>query len=131
MIDTQRAAELQVLLEGVPLPASKQELIDYAARQSGGADFLPELRSLPEREFRSLDDVGEELVRVQPSSREQPLALPDEESDQPPGGDDYTNPSPEPGGVRSDWPEDNPPQKTIEHQTQQQQTQKQRQEEQL
>jgi Protein of unknown function (DUF2795) len=131
MTDTQRTAELQVLLEGVPLPAKKQELTDYASRQSGGSDFLPDLRALPDHEYRSLDDVGEALLRVQPSPKDQARSVPDEESGQPPGGDEYTNPSPEPGAIRPDWPEDHPPQKTIKKQSEQQKTQKQRQEEQL
>ena len=128
MIDTQRAAELQVVLEGVPLPASRQELVDYASRQSDGARFSGDLRSLPDREYRSLDEIGEELVHVQPAPPRGLHALPREESGLPPGGDDYTNAAPDPGAVRPDWPEDNPPQKVIEHQSEQQKTQKQRQE---
>ncbi len=128
MIETRRAAELQVLLEGIPLPADREELIAYANRQSGGGEFMPELRSLPEREFRSLDEVGEELLQVQPARADGRLRLPKDESGRPPGGDDYTNPDPQPGAVRPDWPEDNPPQKTLEQQTEQQQTQKRRQE---
>jgi hypothetical protein len=117
MIDTQRTAELQVLLEGVDLPATRQELIDYAARQSDGADFFADLQSLPDQDFRSLDDVGEALLPVQPARGEQPLAIPREESDLPPGGDDYTKPSPEPGAVRPDWPEDQPPDKVVQQQS--------------
>jgi hypothetical protein len=131
VIDTQRTAELQVLLEGIALPASKQELVDYASRQSDSAEFVTDLRSLPDEQYESLDDVGEALLQMQPSRSEELLPVPQDESGQPPGGDEYTNPSPEPGGIRPDWPEDNPPQKAIEHQTEQQQTQKQRQEEQL
>ena len=131
MIDTQRTAELQVLLEGVALPASKQELIDYAARQSDGDGFVADLRSLPDQEYRSLDDVGEALLRIQPSPSQPVLAVPHEESDLPPGGDDYTKPSPEPGAVRPDWPEDHPPDKVVQQQSETQKTQEQRQEEQL
>jgi Protein of unknown function (DUF2795) len=126
-MDSQRAAELQVLLEGIGLPASRQELIDYAASQSDGNGFVADLRSLPDREFRSLDEVGEELLPVQPDRSDERLAIPRDESGQPPGGDAYTDPDSEPGAVRPDWPEDNPPQKTIEQQTETQQTQKQRQ----
>ena len=115
MVDTQRTAELQVLLEGVGLPASRRELLDYAARQSDGADFFADLQSLPDRQARS-DPL---------------LALPNEESDRPPGGDDYTKPSPQPGAVRPDWPEDHPPDKVVQQQSETQKTQKQRQEEQL
>ena len=131
MIDTQRTAELQVLLEGVGLPASRRELLDYAARQSDGADFFDDLQSLPDEEYRSLDDVGEALLRIQPSRNGALLALPHEESGRPPGGDDYTKPSPEPGAVRPDWPADHPPEKVVEQQSETQKTQKRRQEEQL
>jgi hypothetical protein len=93
-----RVAELQVMLEGVALPASRRELIDYAQRQ--GAEVIGLLSRLPDREYRTLDEVGEELAPVQPRfEREQPL--PHEESDKPPGGDAYLDPSPEPGSIRS------------------------------
>jgi hypothetical protein len=124
--DTQRAAELQVLLEGIALPATRQELVGYALRQDDGYRFRADLESLPDREYRSLDEVGEELVHLQPVQQSQ-VALPQKESGQPPGGDDYTKPEPTPGAVRQDWPEDNPPQKVLEQQTQAQQTQQQRQ----
>ena len=128
-MDTQRSAELQVLLEGVDLPAKRQELVDYASRQDEADGFLGDLRSLPDREFRTLDEVGEELIQVQPSPAPQHLQLPRDESGEPPGGEAYTDPDAEPGGVRADWPEDNPPQKALEQQTQTQKTQQQRQQE--
>src|SRR3954469_20297623 len=127
MTDTQQAAELQVLLEGVALPASKQELLDYAARQSEPGPFLIELDSLPDREYRTIDEVGEALLPTQPQQTQEVFALPRDESGQPPGGDEYTNPGPGPGAVRPDWPENNPPDKVVQQQTEQQKTQKQRQ----
>jgi hypothetical protein len=128
-MDMQRSAELQVLLEGVDLPAKRRELVDYASRQDDGGRFLADLRSLPDREYRTLDEVGEELLQVQPSSEPQLLQLPRDESGRPPGGDAYTDPDAEPGAVREDWPEDNPPQKALEQQTETQKTQQQRQQE--
>jgi hypothetical protein len=123
-------AELQVVLEGVSLPASKDELIRYARDQEGAGPAVRLLERLPEREFRSLDEVGEMLAPVQAySSDESPL--PHEESDLPPGGDDYLNPSPVPGGVRPDPPSGNPPQQAIEQQTKTQNEQQQRQKKQL
>jgi hypothetical protein len=73
------------------------------------------LERVPDREYLSLDDVGETLLRVQPETSK-PAAPPPRESDRPPGGDDYVNPEPEPGFVRDDSPPDNPPQKAIEEQ---------------
>jgi Protein of unknown function (DUF2795) len=100
MTSFQRAAELQVLLEGVALPATRQKLIDYAAAQSDAASFERELERLPDRKFGSLDEVGEELASVQPDHcRGEPKA-PRPESGVPPGGEAYTDPSPEPGAVR-------------------------------
>ena len=84
-MDTSRAAELQVLLEGVPLPATKDQLLEYAVRQRAEPHFLEALRSLPEREYASLDEVGEELLHVQPSSPPGPPPRPREESGDPPG----------------------------------------------
>jgi|ERR671930_2563639 hypothetical protein len=103
MTSFQRAAELQSLLEGVALPASRAELIDYAARQPGGESFRHELERLPEREFSSLDEVGEELAAVQPASTTD-AQKPRPESGVPPGGDAYTDAAAEPGAVREDGP---------------------------
>jgi uncharacterized protein DUF2795 len=83
-------AELEVLLEGVALPASRDELVDYAAAQDDGNEPVAALRGLPEREYRSLDEVGEALSPVQPRRREQPAAPPRAESGDPPGHDRYT-----------------------------------------
>ena len=124
-----RAAELQVVLEGVPLPASKQELVEYAQRYDGQA--AQRLQSLPDREYRSLDEVGEALTPVQPPRARPKVEVPHEESDLPPGGDAYTDPNPAPGAVRHDAPPWNPPQKALEEQTQTQQEQKRRQNEEL
>ena len=52
---------------------------------------------------------------------------PHEESDLPPGGDDYLNPDPEPGEVRHDAPPDDPPQKALEEQSKTQKRQQERQ----
>src|ERR671935_862255 len=107
-------ATLQVLLEGVPLPASKDELIRYAREQDGGR-AVSLLERLPDRKYRRLDDVGEALAPVQPSSEERE-PLPREESDVTPGGTDYTISRPNPGKVRDDAPPGNAPQKVIEQQ---------------
>ena len=128
-VDTRVAAEVQVLLEGVPLPATKRELVEYARSQDGEA--ARELEALPESEYRSLDEVGEALAPVQPPRSQPDTAVPREESGEPPGGDAYVEPHPEPGAVRHDAPAPNPPQKTLEKQTQAQKEQLERQQEQL
>jgi Protein of unknown function (DUF2795) len=128
-VGTQRAAELQVVLEGVALPATKAELLDYARTQD--VDAARKLQSLPDGEYRSLDEVGEALEPVQPPAAEARSDVPREESDAPPGGDSYVDPSPEPGAVRHDAPPWNPPEKALEEQTKTQQEQKRRQDEEL
>ena len=64
----QEAALVQVVLEGVPLPAERAELIDYASRQEDSDRVLSLLLELPDREYGTLDEVGEALAPVQPSS---------------------------------------------------------------
>jgi hypothetical protein len=128
-VDTQRATELQALLEGVPLPAHKRELVAYARSQDDRV--AEELASLPDREYRSLDEVGEALAPVQPPRRRPEAAVPREESDLPPGGGDYVAPRPEPGAVRHDAPPSNPPQKALEKQAKAQNEQLERQKEKL
>jgi uncharacterized protein DUF2795 len=97
-MDLQEAARVQAVLEGVPLPATRQELVAYA-RENDGA-VASALESLPDRKYESLDDVGEALVPVQPLPVEQAAKRPHAESGKPPGGDAYTDPDPETGRVR-------------------------------
>ena len=93
-------AELQVALEGVPLPASKQELLAHARREGSGPGELALIEALPDREYGSLDEVGETLYPVQPAAEPKQPDQPKPESGLPPGGKAYTDPSPEPGAVR-------------------------------
>jgi hypothetical protein len=124
-VDHQRAAELQVVLEGVPLPASRDALIGYARAQDPAA--AGELERLPEGEYDRLDAVGDALVHA-PRPPGPPPRQPRAESGRPPGGGDYVQPFPVSGSVRPSAPRGNPPQQTIEQQTQLQNEQKQRQE---
>jgi hypothetical protein len=101
-VDASTAAELKTLLVGAPLPAERSDLLQYAVQQHAEPQLLDGLRSLSSgREYRSLDEVVEELLQVQPS-REKPVPHePNEEAGKPPGGDAYTRKHPEPGAVRS------------------------------
>ena len=94
------AAQIQVLLEGVPLPASKQELLQHARGERAGAAELALLEALPDKEYGSLDEVGESLYPVQPATPSQQPERPKPESGRPPGGEAYTDPAPVPGAVR-------------------------------
>jgi len=93
-------AELQVMLEGVPLPANKQELLEQARREDAGPAELALLESLPQREYAALDEVGEALLPVQPSRANEGSDRPRAESGEPPGGSAYTDGSEAPGWVR-------------------------------
>ena len=126
-MDFQRVAEIQVVLEGIALPATRDELVAYARREDSQA--AETLRQIPEGEYDRLDAVGEALRRTSVLQRVIP-SLPQPESGKPPGGDDYVNPNPEPGAVRPSAPGTKPAQETLEEQTKtqkrQQQVQKQR-----
>jgi hypothetical protein len=94
------AAETQVVLEGVPLPAAKERLVDYAQHQHAEPRVLAALRAIPDRVYRAIDEVGEELARVQPSPQKSQPHEPHEESGRPPGNEDYTRVPTDTGDVR-------------------------------
>lgn len=95
-------AELQVMLEGVPLPNERTSLVKYALRQGASGEQIALLQGLPERRYDRIDEVAEELVRVQPPYEREEPHRPKEESGAPPGGDAYTQPHPESGAVRDE-----------------------------
>jgi hypothetical protein len=120
-MNAQRAAEIQAVLEGIPLPARRSQLIAYAQGQSPA--LAEDLEGLPDEEFRRLDEVGELLMLV-PSAPAPADDLPRPESGKPPGGPDYVTPAPsDTGRVRHDAPRDNPPQKAIEEASEKQKKQ--------
>jgi Protein of unknown function (DUF2795) len=126
-VNTQRAAEIQVLLEGVRLPASRKMLIEYAAREDAAA--VAELRALPDGEYRRLDDVASALLGESATRRVEPR-LPQPESGAPPGGPAYTGSGSadmDTGFVRDDAPPANPPAKAIDKQSKTQKRQQARQ----
>jgi Protein of unknown function (DUF2795) len=65
-MESSAASELKTLLVGVPLPAEKTRLLEYAVQQRAEPPLIAALRSLPDREYESLDDVAEALTNVQP-----------------------------------------------------------------
>ena len=94
-------AYVESLLSGVPLPASKDELIAYAGKQGRGGPVVRLLRTIPDREYRALQDVGEALEPRQPEAwkQEPPTELPREEAGVYPGGAAYLGGSVEPANV--------------------------------
>lgn len=122
-MNAQRSAFVQAVLEGIPLPATRAQLVDYARAED--ASIVPDLEGLPDAEFGRLDEVGE-LLTMRPSAPS-PVsrAVPMPESGKPPGGDDYLTPFPQDTGkVRHDAPRDNPPTKAIEQASKTQKEQK-------
>ncbi len=97
---SRRIAELQVVLEGVPLPATKQELVDHARGEDADPALVALLETLQDREYGSIDEVAETLQPVQPARQRPQPDEPQTESGTPPGGESYTDPSPEPGADR-------------------------------
>jgi hypothetical protein len=98
-----RRAQLESLLEGVRLPAGKRELLEYARRED--ETLAAQLHMLPDRKYRSLDEVGEALEPAQPAPVPEHAPLPQSESGLPPGGDDYLRADAKPGAVRPHGPE--------------------------
>jgi hypothetical protein len=122
-MDAQRATEIQTVLEGVTLPATRKDLLAYARENDAG--IIRDLEQLPDGEYDRLDAVGE-LLTMQPSAPKPPEhGLPRPESGKPPGGDDYLTPFPsDTGFVDHDAPRTNPPQKAIEEASKTQKRQK-------
>jgi hypothetical protein len=121
-MNAQRVNEIQALLEGVPLPASRSMLVQYAAAEDRETAQLLQQR-LPDQEFDRLDSVGELLLGgVGPPYPPAPLPIP--ESGEPPGGADYLRPFPQPGAVRPSSPKTHPQSKVLEEQTKTQKKQK-------
>ena len=121
-MDTQRAAEIQAVLEGIALPAQKSQLIDYARAQD--ASVARDLQGLPEQEYGRLDEVGQ-LLTLAPTARTPEPRPPLPESGKPPGGPDYLTPFPDDTGrVRRDAPRQNPPSDAIEQASKTQKRQK-------
>jgi Protein of unknown function (DUF2795) len=113
-MNLQRAAEIQAVLEGIRLPATREELVRYATREDAAAGR--ELERIPAREYGRIDEVAEQLVPTQPV-RQSTERLPRPESGEPPGGEAYVQQFPESGAVHDDAPPWNPPQKAIEEQS--------------
>lgn len=63
---------LEELLDGIPLPATRVELVTYAMRHGAGEDALIVLRAMPAREYKSMEDInaGLGLLQRQPGEEE-------------------------------------------------------------
>ena len=99
LVELQKVAELQVLLEGVPLPNERSTLLRYAMHEGASGEQIAVLQRLSDRRYDNIDEVAEELVAVQPA-HEPDQTCPREESGAPPGGEAYTEKHPTSGAVR-------------------------------
>jgi hypothetical protein len=62
----------------------------YALHEGATGEQIALLQRLPDRRFETIDEVAEELARVQPSREDDVPHQPREESGEPPGGAAYT-----------------------------------------
>jgi Protein of unknown function (DUF2795) len=81
---------VESLIEGMPLPARRDEIVEYAQIEGAEEDLLDALRALPDREYESADDIGETLRPAQPNPPAEEAPEPRAESGDPPGGGSYT-----------------------------------------
>lgn len=66
--DTDKAGipNILELFDGIDFPASKISLIDYAIDQDASEEVLEQLRAMPERDYRSIHEVGRFANRIEP-----------------------------------------------------------------
>lgn len=57
-------SQIVSVLEGMPLPARRDEIVEHAEIEGADDDLLAALRALPDREYDSTDDVGETLTHT-------------------------------------------------------------------
>src|SRR3954454_22531654 len=94
-------AQIEALLVGVTLPATKDELVAYARAQPGGDVAAQRLQRIPDREYEAIQDAGEELEPAQPERATPRIEAPHPESGAPPGGAAYTGGTETPPNVEA------------------------------
>lgn len=99
------AARVQAALEGVRLPATRQELISYAEQTGADAEVIAALRARCPDRAPSLDVVGEGIAPVQPQREPRRPRTPTPGSGAPPGGGDYITATSSAGLVRDETAE--------------------------
>jgi Protein of unknown function (DUF2795) len=58
-------AVLESVLEGMPLPARRDEIVDYAEIEGADDDLLTPLRALEDREYESVAEIHGALEAVE------------------------------------------------------------------
>jgi Protein of unknown function (DUF2795) len=52
---------LESVLDGVPMPARRDEIVEYAEIEGAGENLLAGLRALEDREYESFDELADAL----------------------------------------------------------------------
>ena len=95
-------SQVEALLVGIDLPATKDQLVAYARAQPGGERAAQRLERIPDRQYRAIQEAGEELEPVQPERSEPKIVPPRPESGEPPGGPGYVGERTTPANVEAD-----------------------------
>jgi hypothetical protein len=85
-----RRPEIEALLVGLTLPATRDDILHYARAQPGGQPAATRLARIADRMYGSIPEVAEELEPVQPEQSAERTPPPRAESGKPPGGAAYT-----------------------------------------
>jgi hypothetical protein len=93
-------SQVEAVLVGITLPATRDALVAYARAQPGGERAATRLAQIPDREYRAIQEAGEELEPVQPEHEPTPrIEQPRVESGAPPGGPGYVGEPTTPANV--------------------------------
>ena len=60
-------SQVRSILQDMPLPARRDEIVEHAEVEGADEDLLAALRALPDHEYESADEVGETLRSSDPS----------------------------------------------------------------
>jgi hypothetical protein len=55
------------ILEGMPLPARRDEIVEHAEIEGADEDLLAALRALPDREYETPEEVDDTLRPSEPN----------------------------------------------------------------
>jgi hypothetical protein len=58
---------IQSILEGMPLPARRDEIVEHAEIEGADEDLLAALRALPDREYETAEEVDGSLHPSEPN----------------------------------------------------------------
>lgn len=70
MSDTNMPVNVEEVLDGIPFPAAKVQIITYADRQGASEETMEILRCLPSHHYQNMQDINKHLglIERQPGS---------------------------------------------------------------